>query len=329
MMKTREMLTALALGLIVAGGMGSDCSTTEPPAGDCISEGTCEPNKYADTSLGDYDSTSYRLMGLRPAAGGTPAAGTKDGEILKVNGFANGTAISYWLLSEVDSGMGLVDVFSGTEAFFNRIYRFYDAAGAEVGDPVVNITADSTDYSPLWQVFKVMVPTGYVADTLKSVASINTAAGDPATGISVVETTDVVVFEIADKTVTLQGATANSEWPQQMTAWFDSSVVYGFMVPAGNADGSLPVTLVDNAIQPFFSDLWQFRSTTLCFNRNTYGDAYGGGFYSAVPVLHFTKILNGDACTATPTNRDDTIAAIQATDYEVTSDIIIVAPQAP
>ena len=359
-MKSRFIVTAMMTAMIALVGMGSDCDVpdngdggttdgggtdgggtdgggSDGGGGDCVTNGTCTPNKYADTDMGTYDTGNYGLLLLDTTGNSVPDTPTStNGDIARVNAYAVDTAIEYWLLSEVDSNGFLVDTFAGVNTFLNRVYVILDSTGAKSGRSVITEAPDG-NYSPLFQIFYVHTPVGYVADTMKSEASITNAAADAETGIWVQGTNQVWVIQIVDQSVGLSGATGADD-PELRPAWLGGFTVYGYAIPGGNTDGTMPTandSVDPDSVppDPYLSDLWQFKqqSAPACAGRNVYLDVYGGLGYSPVPVLHPYLVPNG-TCDQIPTNDTGVVDAIVAGTYTANpnrGDIVVVTPQSP
>jgi hypothetical protein len=350
-MKTRKTLTTLAATALVAlMGMGSECELP-PPGGDggvgdggtdgggnptCIDLGNCDPNKYSDTDMGTYDTANYGLLFLDTNNDGVPdTASNANGDIVLIDAFANDQAITYWLLSEVNDQGFLVDTFPGGNTFLNRVYVFVDPSGAKVGDSVVTEAPDGSNYSPLFQVFLVHVPQGYIPDTIKSEATITNAASDPATGIWVEATNTVWVIQLVDASVGLASAAGVND-PELKSAWLGGFKVWGYDIPGGNSDGSMQVANTSTnpgevPPDPYLSELWQFKKQggRICGGQNVYLDLYGNLGYSPVPVLHSYEV---PTCSSVPRNANDVITEIQNGTYTPNpnrSDIVVVTPQSP
>jgi len=117
-MKSRLFVTAMMTGIVAFAGMGSECDVPTTGDGgtnnndggindgggsDCVTNGTCTPNKYPDTDMGDYVTDNYGLLLLDTSGNSVPDTPARaNGDIAKVNAWAIDTAIEYWLLSEVD-----------------------------------------------------------------------------------------------------------------------------------------------------------------------------------------------------------------------------------
>ncbi|MDF1565202.1 MAG: hypothetical protein P1V51_19350 [Deltaproteobacteria bacterium] len=356
-MNSKFFVTAMMTALVALVGMGSDCEVpdngdggtntdggggtdgggNDGGGGDCVTAGTCNPNKYADSDMGVYDTGNYGLLLLDTNGDTVPdTPAIANGDISRVNAYAMDQAIEYWLLSEVDSNGFLVDTFAGVNTFLNRVYVILDSTGAKSGRSVITEAPDGT-YSPLFQIFYVHTPAGYTADTMKSEASITNAAADPETGVWVQGTNQVWVIQIVDSSVGLAGATGAND-PELRPAWLGGFTVYGYAIPGGNSDGTMPTandsTDPDNVPpDPYLSDLWTFKqqSQPLCAGRNVYLDVYGGLGYSPVPVLHPYLVPNG-TCAQIPTNDADVVQAILDGTYTENpnrGDIVVVTPQSP
>lgn len=349
-MRRNTVLLAFTIVLVGLGTMGSECPTdiggtdggagtdggteTDGGASACLDTGTCDPNKYPDSSQGDYATSNYPLLFLDTTGNGVPDTATnKDGEIVLIDGYAQDSAIEYWLLSPVNASGQLQNIFPSGATFVNRIYVPIDrATGQKVGNAIVDTAPDSSNYSPIMQVFNVLVPSDYVADTIKSEATLLQAVDDADnTGITVEPQNKLFVIQMVDQSVTLAGGGGAND-PTLEEAWFNGFKIYGYSIPGGNSDGSLPVANQSSdpgqtPPDPYLSELFQFRtSSAACFGHNVYLDDFGGPLYSPIPVLHYYEV---PACADVPTNADDVITNINDGAYTQTnSDITVVIGRA-
>ncbi len=336
---------------------GEECPTGECPAdtpircddeeGTCVAyeweccrlAGTCDPNRYDQASLGPQDTSAYRdrLMSDFDVR-------NSNGDILSVNAWAEGDAVRYWLLQDVDSNAIAVDMFPDGA----RVNRMYDVVNEDlqyVQDPVLEHLPSDTQYSSLVQIWLVHVPDGYTPDAMKSVSAIENAADDAETGVWLEPTDSVRVVEVTDQSVGLHriGDIDVNRQPLQIPVWKDGYEAHAwldFITPAAD-EVSLGVAINDESLvtppDPLPASLFQPLD---CHGRNIFEEKNlpGRTLYQPLTIRMYIEFdggdhITGNDCDDTPTSADALLADINSDDstyqFSEHADMLLMTPQFP
>jgi hypothetical protein len=114
------------------------------------------------------------------------------------------------------------DVLSTTPAPIYALFRMGESTPVEGQLNIVNVIPGDAGYNDFWQVYKVTVPAGYVANTITSYDAIMRM------GYPVMATTSVVNCPIVPKGSTARIRYSPSESPGLTRGWYKDKVVYYF-----------------------------------------------------------------------------------------------------
>ncbi len=240
---------------------------------------------YRDDDHGDYDTTNYPNKFLSD-----DTVGNNNGQIKKINCYAKGRKTSYWFISSVDDQLNPLEKNYNT----NKIYIF-PGDQKEFQKAIVNIAADSANYTPLFQVINVRVPKNYKKDAIKSEETLLKAANGKESGIELVTRDQVFLIDLMDMTMTLEGSNAAS--PKQVTFWYNGSQVYGYKFPGPREDGGLVLnSKAGTAKSIFLGSFYHFTQKGQdVLNQNLFNDILDGKDYSPVVTRHYVELddVNG------------------------------------
>lgn len=196
------------------------------------SPGPRDPNTAEQASIDRFSATAGHLQ-VRTASNGLPAANAPvnfDSGPFITQGFApDGKVIQYYN-------------FDVQRTMPAPIYAFFKSDGTTAVQGqhnVIDVIPGDPEYNDFWQVYKVIVPDNYVANTVTSYQEIQSK------GFKVTKTSDLVNCPVVPK-----GSTAAKRLPAGSDAgltigWYRDKVVYYFNFferPLSvNSNGQVPV----------------------------------------------------------------------------------------
>lgn len=203
-------MTRILPGIILIVALGAckkDETTTPQPV---------NPDTAGDVSI-DRFSSAFAHLFVRTADNGFPAANAP------IDFDATPAFITHGLSPAGGKTIYYnFDVVSTVPAPIYVLFREGENAPVSGQLNIVNVIPGDAGYNDFWQVYKVSVPAGYVANTISSYSDIT------AMGYAVSPTTTLVNCPVVPKGSVARLRYSSSESPELTRGWYKGKVVYYF-----------------------------------------------------------------------------------------------------